>query len=43
MACLMRRSLTRVCDHVAFELIRRDELLVTRVAVEYFMNLRQKS
>lgn len=33
------RSLLRVCDHVAFQLICRNELLVTRIAFKYFMNL----
>lgn len=36
---LMQSFLTRVCDHVAFELIGGDELLVTCVAVKYFMYL----
>lgn len=40
---LQRHRLTRVCYHVAFQLIRRDELFVTSVAFKYFVYLRYKS
>lgn len=40
---LQHHRLTRVCYHVAFQLIRRDELFVTSVAFKYFVYLRYKS
>lgn len=38
----MLKVLTRVCDHVAFELICRNELLVAGVALEYLVDLEQE-
>lgn len=43
MMFLMHYFPTWMCYHVAFELISRNELLITRVALKYFMYLQQKS
>lgn len=40
---LLQNFLTGVCDHMAFQLIGRDEFFVACVAFKYFMYLKHKS